>query len=679
MCSYLNHKLFMKFLKYSLALTLLSQFSLADLFPNGDFSNGASSWAEVADPAADFGFSYPSTGGNPGGYGVITHTSTAGFGIWVGNDEQPLSLAALGLEAGKTYNFTQDMIVLSGDKMGGLKLDFTTAGANDGSSGEQFVPMIGDGSTWETYTFKISIPLGVDGFKLVPLWAKDSSNGSSIGYDNIGFDPVAVEPDPEPEPELILNGDFEQGSTGWFQEGIGATFDYPNSGGFPDGHGVINSTAPNTGFWAANNGAPISISSLGLEGGDNAIFQQDMKVLSGSDVGGLRLEFFNGAAVVGSTDDVRPSLIGDGSTWETYFFEVTVPFNAEAVKVLVLGTAGSEVGFDNVTIGDGTATPQPPAEAGSSNQLVYGTLFRWTGSNASNFFQPQTSEDNVTWTNLGPAFTGKVTGQALDPSEARFHRVLEAASVSGEVTTNGDFEDNNSDCPIGFECISPTGQFPEVITSDAFFGTNSLRIAVQNDNTPTPNQSEIQQNIAAAGGTIVPGTAYDLSFYAKQISFEVSYVQNYRLQWLNEEGAIVSEAFGFTPFTGGTDEWIEIKKSSLVAPAGASTALIQIFGATGAVNSPDAKGEVLIDLVSLEGEAGLGAGTVVEAFGFEPGVGVEFSTEEGKFYQTQISSDLVNFDDIGPLFEGYGGRAAVGTQFDEDWAYFRAIEVTPAE
>lgn len=664
----------MNFFKYPLALTLLSQFSLADLFPNGDFTNGATSWVEVpsaADNPGNFTFTYPSTGGNPGGYGVISHSNNEGFGIWVGNDEQPLTLASLGLEAGKTYNFTQDMIVLSGNGIGGFKLDFTNGGAGAGSSGEIIPELIGDGSTWETYTFEITIPLGVDGFKVVPLWARDASGGSSIGYDNIGFDPTPT----DAEPELIPNGDFENGSESWFQEG-GAAFDYPNSGGVPDGHGIINSSGPNTGFWAADNGAPINIGSLGLAGGDSAIFQQDMKIISGSSIGGLRLEFFNEAAVVGSTDNLYPDLIGDGLTWETYFFEVTVPANAIAVKVLVLGAADSSVGFDNVTIGDGTSTPKPPTSGLQANQLVLGTLFRWNGSNENNFFQPQISEDNVTWSNLGPAFTGKAFGQALDPSEARFHRVLESASISGEVAINGDFEDNDSGCPFSWECI---GVSAEVITTDAFSGNNSLRIAVQNDSSATPNQSEIQQNISAAGGTIVEGAAYDLSFQAKQLSFGVSYVQNYRLQWLNEEGAIVSEAFGFTPFTGGTNEWVEVKRSSLVAPTGASTALIQIFGATGAVEGASAEGGVLIDLVSFEGEAALGAGTVVEAFGFEPGVGIEYSTEEGKFYQTQISSDLVNFDDIGPLFEGNGGRAAIGTQFDEDRAYFRAIEVSPAE
>jgi hypothetical protein len=152
-------------------------------------------------------------------------------------------------------------------------------------------------------------------------------------------------------------------------------------------------------------------------------------------------------------------------------------------------------------------------------------------------------------------------------------------------------------------------------------------------------------------------------------------VQNYRLQWLNDVGAIVSEAFGFTAFNGGTGGWAEITRTGLVAPDGAVTAYIQIFGATGAIAGEDAKGEVLIDDLSLVSAAGGdGQSTVVSVFGIEAGVGIEFPTQSGRFYQAGISFDLEEFDDLGPLFEGNGERAAIGTQYDEENYFFRMIE-----
>src|SRR5262245_60942097 len=82
-----------------------------NLFPNGDFeSGGAGAWVEGG---CDF-FTYPSTGGNPGGYGTIDDATTPCWGIWVGGDATPLSLSSLGLTAGQTYTFVQDMMIISG-------------------------------------------------------------------------------------------------------------------------------------------------------------------------------------------------------------------------------------------------------------------------------------------------------------------------------------------------------------------------------------------------------------------------------------------------------------------------------------------------------------------------------------------------------------------------------------
>lgn len=654
----------MNLLKPSLALTLLCQPCLAELFPNGDFEAGGDEWVDASGgEGSNFSFDYPATGGNPDGHGIINDVAGTGYGILIGGDQTPLSLASLGLTAGEAYDFTQDMKILSGSKIGGFKLDWFNGSAGAGSSGEKFPQLIGDGSTWETYTFNIAIPLGVDGVKVVPLWGA----GSSVGFDNIGFNTTGnVTP-------VVPNGFFEEGGASWLELGLGASFAYPATGGNPDGHGRIVSTTE-TGFWTAAGGAPIGLGALGVAPGDTATFKQDMKIFEGTAIGGMRLEFFSGNAVVLNTGDMRPALIGDGSTWETYEFEVTVPANAESVKMIIMGTTGSTVDFDNVIVGEGVPPPPNPDNIASPSELVFGTLFNWSGSNPNNFFQPQISKDEATWTNLGPAFTGSAIGQAFDPSNAKFSRVLEAPAVSGEAILNGGFEENDSGIPNSWTGISGTGQEPQVTTTDAFEGSNSLRIAAQNDTTPTPNQSEIQYNVAASGGSITPGETYDFSFQAKQISSGVSYVQNYRVQWLNSEGAVVQEAFGFTPFAGGDGTWVEIKRTGLIAPAETVTALIQIFGATGAVASVNAKGEVLIDNISLEGEAGLGAGTVLATSGQETGVGIEFSTVDGLTYQAQIGYTMEDFDNLGPAFEGNGGRAAVGIQYDEDFTFFRFLE-----
>jgi hypothetical protein len=101
----------MKKLFASLAIAALAGIANADithLFPNGDFDHPAGTntpWVEVGGGTT---WSYPTTGGNPGGYGVMN--GTGGWGIWVGGNTTPLPIAPMGLVAGNTYNFVQDMM-----------------------------------------------------------------------------------------------------------------------------------------------------------------------------------------------------------------------------------------------------------------------------------------------------------------------------------------------------------------------------------------------------------------------------------------------------------------------------------------------------------------------------------------------------------------------------------------
>ena len=167
----------MKKLIPSLALVALAGMANAavTLVPNGDFAAGSTGWAEINGGGTTY--SYPDTGGNPDGYGVMANT-TGVWGIWVGNGNTPISLASLGLTAGQSYTFVQDMKILSGSSIGGLKIDFS--GGPGGSTGDMF-PASGSG-TWATYSFSVTIPVGVTGILVVPLRGANSE----VGYDNIG-------------------------------------------------------------------------------------------------------------------------------------------------------------------------------------------------------------------------------------------------------------------------------------------------------------------------------------------------------------------------------------------------------------------------------------------------------------------------------------------------------------
>ena len=87
-----------------------------------------------------------------------------------------------------------------------------------------------------------------------------------------------------------------------------------------------------------------------------------------------------------------------------------------------------------------------------------------------------------------------------------------------------------------------------------------MRIAVQNNAGGSPNQAEIQQNLGNAGGFVTGGQSYTFSFQAKQISSGVSYVQQYRLQWYDDNNVAIPGAdIGFTGFSGGNGTWTKIE------------------------------------------------------------------------------------------------------------------------
>ena len=643
-----------KLLCCAFALALSTNLHAERVFvSNGEFSTpDGASWIPVSgqtDGMADTEIEFPSTDGNPGGHAVMSNNGNT-FGVLVAADGAEIPLGDLGLVAGESYSFFQDLRRFSGEQMGKLKIEFYNTDGFSGDTGDMIQPVIGDGSTWETYVYPVTIPAGTEAIKFVPV----AGIGSSIGYDNIGVDnEVAV----IPPGELIPNRDFEiPGGVGWgFFQGpeTDHVVSYPATGGNPGGFAQIDATGSG-GFsgLASNNNTPLAIETLGLTAGETYLFTVDMKIISGPNLGKFKVEF-----VPGGTGDLTADLIGDGSTWETYTFEVTLPESTERIFINPLWGEDSVIGYDNI----GIRVPEEPRFDAS---IKTGTVVTWEPENEGSTYQPQRSEDGELWTNLGPAIQGTTINSAFDAVAAPFYRVREAQLLPFEAAFGGGFEFEDQfepPCPENWRCVGT--QLPERITDDARTGDASLRIAVQNDGGGAPNNSEIQQNLEAVGSFITAGETYHFSFWAKQIgSFGVSYVQRFRVQWLDFEGGeLPAGGLPFVDFTGGTDEWVEITSGDLVAPEGATSALIQIFGATGAVAGTEARGEVLIDDLSLaavipEERDDLEAIPV-------PGVEICWMTEVGKSYQVEASeAGLGSFQPFGPVVTGDG---EIWTAFDQ--------------
>jgi beta-glucanase (GH16 family) len=156
--------------------------AVTNLFPNGNFDSPAgvaTPWLEIFGGGTTT-YSYPTNGGNPGGYGRMNNSS--GWGIWVGqiSSTAGYAIAPLGLVAGGNYNFVMDMKNFSGSGVGKLKIECWAGGVRIDEGPE--IAASGQSGAWATYTFNRTLAPGTTDIMIVPI----AGAGSAIGYDNIG-------------------------------------------------------------------------------------------------------------------------------------------------------------------------------------------------------------------------------------------------------------------------------------------------------------------------------------------------------------------------------------------------------------------------------------------------------------------------------------------------------------
>jgi hypothetical protein len=594
------------------------------LMPNGDFSAGATSWHQVG-PIT--GFSYPTSGGNSDGYGVMDATNGQ-WGIWVGNADSAISLSSLGLSAGQTYTFSQDMKVISGASVGGFKIDFVPSG----STGDKRIAKIGDGSTWETYDYSVAIPAGTTGIKIVPLWGPNSV----VGFDNFRVENGAVPP--PPVIPGIPNPGFEiAGGASWAAVGPITSFTYPSTGGNPGGYGIMNASNGQWGIWVSNSDSHLTLEQLSLTAGQTYNFTVDMKIESGANVGGLKVDF----SPSGSTGDMRIAKIGTGSAWATYTYSVAIPAGTTGLKIVPLWGANSSVGYDNFTVSSPPAPLPPQATIASATQVT------WSPLSTVNSYQAQKSADGVIYTDLGAPIVGNAVSSTFETGKAAFYRVMESTPGTQEAVFNGGFEDEGFDEFEADGWLGDQSQPAERYTAEVRTGTACMQLKVLNA-AVEPNGSELSQNVTNSGGSITTGSSYTLSFWYKQISSGPSYVQEYRVSWLAEGGAEVQAGVWQNLPSNSLGPWTQRTLSGLVAPAGAVTAFIQIVGKTGAVEG--GFGEILIDDVSLSA-SGFSTPTLI-ASSTAPAVAISWPSTTGKSTRVQSSYDLSNWSNFSDVIVG---------------------------
>ena len=458
------------------------------MIPDGDFEAGDGMAWETNSGGGNFAFEFFTTGGQSGGYGVIDNSANdGGWGIFVTDNGQELSLTDLGLTAGEAYNFTMDMRVFSGSEVGGFKVDFFKGGAGNGSSGEIFPRIIGTGATWETYTFPISIPADTEGLKLVPLWG----SGSRVGYDNLSYDLVPIDVDAIIE---IPNGDFEAGGSSWAQGGgENTTFTFEPTGGKTGGYAIMENNGMGFGVLVANGGSIIPLAGLRLEDGLTYRFSQDMRLFSGTEMGGLKVEFYRGPELKGEASFTPLIPEEGGGDWQNYTFQVNIPLDVDGIKLVPLAGIGSRVGYDNLVVGS-DAFPSPPIlnadfESGDAfwTEFQVGTTYSYpkTGGNPGRFVEMTNNGSEGSYgvivangNSISPVGSFGITEEGTYQFQADI-KIFEGSSIGGlKVQFYGEGDIDLGNTGDMFPALVGDGSTWETYTFDIFVPENAVGIKV---------------------------------------------------------------------------------------------------------------------------------------------------------------------------------------------------------
>ena len=290
-----------------------------------------------------------------------------------------------------------------------------------------------------------------------------------------------------------------------------------------------------------------------------------------------------------------------------------------------------------------------------------GSEVTWS-TTLGNTYQLQWATDSSgPWYDLGAPHMGDGSDRSFydpAPGGSRHYQIVELTPGSEplpQIPINGGFESGTGANPDHW---TTAGNQPAVrIDSDSHNGSFSIRAALQNVGSST-SESLLIQSVSAEGGEVLGGESYDFSFWAKQVSKGVSYIQQYELQWRNDTGAVIGGT-GLKNFNATIGTWTEIKEESLTAPANAVEARVSFRMVTGAVSNDF--GEVLIDDVGLatDTDTGTPGETNYIPLVGQPVSKISWPTTLGVPYQPASTTDFIAWDNIDPAIDGDGTIAEI--------------------
>ena len=306
-------------------------------------------------------------------------------------------------------------------------------------------------------------------------------------------------------------------------------------------------------------------------------------------------------------------------------------------------------------------------------ELEFGVNLSWS-STVGNSYTPQWANDVASsWNDLGSARAGDGTTQTQydpSPSGKYVYRVLEVvpAVVVTSIPVNGGFESGTGTTANGWTATA--GQPPSRSSVNTHTGTYSMR-SVLNNVTAASSEGGLNQSVLAQGGSVVGGKTYQFSFWAYQVSAGSSYVQQYRLDWLNSAGGYISGT-GLQNFSGGANSWAKISGGNLVAPITAADARVSFRFVTGAISGD--RGEVYLDDVLLDsGNTSVASITRIISSSNQAVAKISWPSVLATEYQPAASTTLAagSWTNIPPLIVGDGGIKSITVPITREREFYR--------
>ncbi len=294
----------------------------------------------------------------------------------------------------------------------------------------------------------------------------------------------------------VADGQFESpnGDVGPWQNMFGGdTISFLPTGGNPDGCAQVADAGSYGGFAYVNppDSNQPTLASLGLVAGQTYTFVMDMQIVSGTSIGGLKIESWTDTEGIGNSGDMRP--LSGTTSWATYTFTYKIALGATHLNIVPLWGANSTVNFDNI----GVVIPGPaPATVSitspTNNQVVY-----------SNFTINATATVNPgTVTNVNFYVDNNLAGKATN---APFAYIAIGVSTGAHALKAVAQDSNGNSATSSVVSITVTNA---AIPSFAAYESFNYPFGALVNGTPSTGAGFAGNWTCGADGAIVPGLAY---------------------------------------------------------------------------------------------------------------------------------------------------------------------------